>query len=67
MELDKPYNFKLTGRAKHVFAMIELLAWTYRMETDPEWWLVRAWRLASDRASDDDFRCLEIKLYDRRN
>jgi len=43
MLLDKPYNFKLKGRAKEVFKMLAILAQTGPMETDPNWWTLRLW------------------------
>lgn len=47
--IDRPYRFRLQGRAKEVFKMLELLAKTELMETDPDWWEVRAYIIANDR------------------
>ena len=49
MELNKPYNFKLQGRAKEVFKMLEILAKTELLESDLYWWIIRADVLARDK------------------
>ena len=49
MNIDKPYNFKLQGRAKEVFKMLELLATTVPIEAELNWRRVRAIVLANDR------------------
>lgn len=52
-------SFKLRGKAKYVFAMLNLLATTELLEDDVYWWAVRADILAHDR---DLQPCLEISL-----
>jgi len=42
-------NFKLKGKAKHVFAMLKILATTTILEDDVYWWAVRADILSRDR------------------
>lgn len=37
------YQLKLVGKAKHVFAILTLLATTEPEETDPNWWALRLW------------------------
>jgi len=43
------YTLRLKGKAKHVFAMLEILAVTRPIEQDKDWWTVRAWIIASDK------------------
>jgi len=52
-------SFTLKGKAKHVFAMLNLLATTEILGDDVYWWSVRANILARDR--DLQF-CPEISL-----
>ncbi len=42
-------SLKLTGKAKYVFAMLDILATTELLEDDVYWWSVRADILAKDR------------------
>ena len=49
MRINRPYNFQLQGRAKEVFKMLEILAKTEPIETDPDWWEVRAYVIALDQ------------------
>jgi len=49
MNIDKPYNFRLKGKAKDVFKAVELLATTEDIEADLNWWRVRAIVIANDR------------------
>ena len=51
--------FKLKGKAKYVFAMLQLLATTEILEADAYWWIVRADILGRDR--DLQF-CPEVSL-----
>lgn len=41
-------NFKLRGKAKYVFAMLQILATTRLIEDDKDWWAVRAYLMAHD-------------------
>lgn len=41
--------FKLKGKAKYVFAMLNILATTELIEDDRDWWAVRAYLMACDR------------------
>ncbi len=61
MELNKPYNFKLKGRAKEVFKMLEILAKTKPIETDPYWWVCRGKVIAQDK----DLVANELSATDR--
>ena len=61
MNIDKPYNFRLIGRGKEVFKMIEILAWTKPIETCPFWWIVRGGVIANDR----DLVATELSITDR--
>lgn len=61
MKLNKPYNFQLKGRAREVFKMLEILAKTKLIETDPYWWIVRAGVIAQDR----DLVANQLSITDR--
>lgn len=52
-------HFKLKGKAKYVFAMLNLLATTELLKDDVYWWSVRADILAKDR---DLQPCLNINM-----
>ena len=52
-------SFKLKGKAKYVFAMLNLLGTTKILEGDVYWWSKRASVLAMDR---DLQPCPEISL-----
>lgn len=41
-------SFKLKGKAKYVFAMLQILATTEPIEGDKSWWAVKAWIMAQD-------------------
>lgn len=56
-------NFRLSGKAKYVFAMLNLLATTELLEADIYWWSVRADILAKDR----DMMLSKMSIKDRLN
>jgi len=56
-------SFKLKGKAKYVFAMLNILTTTKIIEQDKDWWQVRAQILAND----NDRQSLPENLQLRRN
>jgi len=43
------YILRLKGKAKHVFAMLNILATTEPIEQDKDWWTLRAYLIAHDQ------------------
>jgi len=41
-------NFKLRGKSKYVFAMLQILATTKLIEQDKDWWVMKAWIMSQD-------------------
>jgi len=56
-------SFKLKGKARCVFAMLNILATTTIIEQDKGWWQVRAHILAND----NDKQSSPRSLWSRRN
>ncbi len=42
-------SFRMVGKAKAVFSLLELLANTEPMEDNTDWWAIRAWLLGTSR------------------
>jgi hypothetical protein len=38
-------SFRMVGKARAVFGMLDLLAATKPMETDPDWWALRTYSM----------------------
>lgn len=65
--VNRPYNFYLIGRAKEVFRMLMILAKTEPIETDPDWWGVRAYVIALDQDQMASGLSMTDRLVMRRN